>query len=98
MIVSENGISLSEDDLKEIFALFCSATRFEKLQVYDEQNDHYFHNVQLSEEHSLTEETREFALDAWRAVISFLNSKGYSLSKDGRVIIKLSFSDDEFID
>ena len=45
----------------------------------------------------MTEESREFALDAWRAVISFLNSKGYSLSKDGR-IIKLSFSDDEFID
>lgn len=97
MIVSENGIRLSEDDLKEIFALFCSATRFEKLQVYDEQSDHYFHKVQLSEEYSLTEETREFALDAWRAVISFLNSKGYSLSKDGR-IIRLSFSDDEFID
>jgi len=49
MIVSENGIRLSEDDLKEIFALFCSATRFEMLQVYDEQSDHYFHNVQLSE-------------------------------------------------
>jgi hypothetical protein len=97
MIVSENGIRLSEDDLKEIFALFCSATRFEKLQVYDEQSDHYFHKVQLSEEYSLTEEPREFALDAWRAVISFLNSKGYSLSKDGR-IIRLSFSDDEFID
>ena len=97
MIVSENGIGLSEDDLKEIFALFCSATRFEKLQVYDEQSDHYFHKAQLSEEYSLTEETREFALDAWRAVISFLNSKGYSLSKDGR-IIRLSFSDDEFID
>ena len=97
MIVSENGIRLSEDDLKEIFALFCSATRFEKLQVYDEESDDYFHKVQLSEEYSLTEETREFALDAWRAVISFLNSKGYSLSKDGR-IIRLSFSDDEFID
>ncbi len=97
MIASENGIVLSEDDLKEIFALFSSATKFEKLQVYDEQSDHYFHNVRLSEEYSLTEETREFALDAWRAVISFLNSNGYSLSKDGR-IVRLSFSDDEFID
>jgi len=97
MIVSENGILLSEDDLKEIFALFSSATKFEKLQVYDEQSEHYFHNVQLSEEYSLTEETREFALDAWRAVISFLNSKGYSLCEDGR-IVRLSFSDNEFID
>jgi len=88
---------LSEDDLKEIFALFSSATKFEKLQVYDEQSDNYFQNVQLSEEYSLTEETREFALDAWRAVISFLNSNGYSLTKDGR-IVRLSFSAEEFID
>jgi len=56
MIASENGIDLFEDDLKEIFALFSSATKFEKLQVYDEQNEHYFHNVPLSEEYSLTEE------------------------------------------
>ena len=97
MIASENGIDLSEDDFKEIFALFTSATKFEKLQVYDVQNEHYFKNVQLAEEYSLTEETREFALDAWRAVISFLNSKGYSLSKDGR-IVSLTFSDDQFID
>lgn len=97
MIASENGIDLSDDDLKEIFALFTSATKFEKLQIYDEQSEHYFHNVQLSEEYSLTEETREFAFDAWRAVISFLNSKGYSLSKDGR-IVSLTFSDDQFID
>ena len=96
MIVSENGISLSADDLKEIFALFCSATRFEKLQVYDEQSEHYFRNVQLSEEYSLTQETREFALDSWRAVISFLNSKGYSLSKHG-TIVSLSFSDEVFL-
>ena len=97
MIAFENGIALSEDDLKEICALFSSATKFEKLQVYDEQSDNYFQNVQLSEEYSLTEETREFALDAWRAVISFLNSNGYSLSKDS-VIVSLTFSDDLFID
>lgn len=97
MIASENGIILSEDDLKEIFALFTSATKFEKLQVYDEQGDHYFRKVQLSEEYSLTEETREFAFDAWRAVTSFLNSNGYSLKKDGS-IVSLAFSDEEFID
>lgn len=97
MDVSENGIVLSEDDLKEIFALFTSVTKFEKAQVYDEQGDHYFRRVQLSEEYALTEETREFALDAWRAVISFLNSNGYSLSKEGR-IVTLAFSNDEFID
>ena len=74
-----------------------SATKFEKVQVYDEQSDNYFQNVQLSEEYSLTEESREFALDAWRAVISFLNSNGYSLTKDGR-IVRLSFSAEEFLD
>lgn len=97
MNASGTSIHLSEDDLKEIFALFTSATRFEKLQVYDEQSEHYFRKIQLSEEYSLIEDTREFALDAWRAVTSFLHSRGYSLSKDGR-ILSLSFSDDQFID
>ena len=43
------------------------------------------------------QEKREFALDAWRAVIYFLHSKGYSLYKDGQQV-SLHFSDEEFID
>lgn len=97
MKLLSGNIVLSEDDLKEIFSLFSSTTKFEKKQVYDEKSEHYFRNIRLSDEYSLTEERREFALDAWRAVISFLNSKGYSFLKDGKEIT-LSWRYDDFID
>lgn len=54
---------LSEDDLKEIYSLFTSSTHHERKQVYDELSEHYFLDVILADEYSLTEEKREFALD-----------------------------------
>lgn len=96
MTTSNSPIMLSEDDLREIFSLFTSSTKYERDQVHDEKSGHYFLKVELFEEHTLTEEKREFALDAWRAVIYFLHSKGYSLCKDGEKT-DLSFSEDEFI-
>lgn len=90
-------ITLSESDLKEIFSLFTSATVHEKRQIYDPTSDHYFLKSDLSEEYSLTEEKREYALDAWRAVLFFLHSKGYKLKKINEET-DLSFSEDEFID
>lgn len=92
----DKKITLSESDLKEIFALFTSATTHEKHQVYDPTSDHYFLKTNLSEEYSLTEEKREYALDAWRAVLYFLHSRGYKLTKIDEEI-DLSFSEDEFI-
>lgn len=88
---------LSEDDLKEIYSLFTSSTQHERKQVYDEHSDHHFLSVRLGDEYSLTEEKREFALDAWRAVINFLHLKGYSLCRDGQTV-SLAFSLEEFID
>lgn len=96
MRTHNDPLILSEDDLKEIFALFTSATKYERDQVYDERCSHYFRNVRLFEEHTITEEKREFALDAWRAVIYFLHSKGYSLCQNGEMT-DLSFSEDEFV-
>jgi hypothetical protein len=96
MTVANSLIFLSEDDLKEIFSLFTSSTKYERDQVYDTQSGHYFLGVELFDEHTLTEEKREYALDAWRAVTYFLHSKGYSLCRNGEKI-DLSFSDDEFI-
>ncbi len=93
---AEGIILLNEDELREIFSLFTSPTKFERDQVYDRKGEHYFANVSLSDEYSLTQEKREFALDAWRAVISFLNSQGYCLSKDG-VVLPLSFIENDFI-
>jgi len=95
MIVSSNPI-LSEEDLKEVFSLFTSSTKYEREQVYAVDSGHYYLYEELSEEYSLNEEKREYALDAWRAVIYFLYRKGYSLCKDGKEI-DLSFSEEEFI-
>jgi hypothetical protein len=47
--------------------------------------------------YELREEKREFALDAWRAVTFFLHSKGYALTKDGK-IFELFRSEEGFLD
>jgi hypothetical protein len=91
-----NVLNLSQEDLKEIFALFTSPTQHEKEQIYDQLSEHYFLKINLFTEYSLTEEKREFAIDAWRAVIYFLYRKGYSLHKED-VEVDLSFSDRQFI-
>lgn len=96
MKASMGSISLNEDDLREMFSLFSSSTKFERAQVYDAQSDHHYAKVRLSEEYSLTQEKGEFAFDAWRAVISFLHSQGYCLSKE-REVLTLSFIEDAFI-
>jgi hypothetical protein len=86
----------SDDDLREIFALFTSCTKQERGQVYDVRNEHYFLNVDLSEEYELTEPKKEYALDAWRAVLFFLSRRGFSLSKGGETIV-LDWIEDEFM-
>jgi hypothetical protein len=96
MRATSDRIELSEDDLKEIFSLITSCTIHERNQIYDESNDHYYLQIEPFLEYSLTQERREFALDAWRAVIYFLHSKGYSLCKGGQQI-PLAFSNEEFM-
>lgn len=90
-------IHLSDEDLKEIFSLFSSPTKFEKKQIYDEKSKHYFRNVNIQEEYNLNQEIKEFSLDAWRSVLYFLFSKGFSISKNDSCI-DLSFVEDEFLD
>ena len=93
---SNEPIVLSEDDLKEIFSLFTSSTKYERDQVYDERSGHHFLEVKLFEEYTLTEEKREYALDAWRSVIYFLHSRNYVLWRNGKGG-DLSFIEDAFI-
>lgn len=97
MKATKDRIELSENDLKEIFSLFTSCTVHERKQTYDKSSDHYYLNVEPLLECSLTQEKREFALDAWRAVVYFLHLKGYSLCKAGQQL-HLDFIRDEFID
>ena len=96
MRTSNEAIALSEDDLKEIFSLFTSSTKYERDQVYDKNSGQHFSEIKPLDEYTLTEEKREYALDAWRAVVYFLHSKGYSLCQDGERR-DLSFIDDYFI-
>lgn len=96
MEFNEKELTVTDDDLKKIFALFTSCTGYEKKQAFDESSQHYFKQTDLSEEYELTEEKRELALDAWRAVLAFLQSEGYSLAKEDKRI-DLSFIEREFI-
>ncbi len=93
----ENGkLILSDRDLKEVFSLFSSPTKYERDEIYQRDGNHYFEEINLSDEYELCEEKREFALDAWRAVTFFLHSKGYALTKGGK-IFDLSRSEEEFL-
>ena len=83
-------VLLNDEDLKELFSLFTSPTKYEVEQVYDKESSHYHLNINLEEEYDLTEEKREYALDAWRAVLYFLHRKGFSLVRN-KEKIDLSF-------
>jgi hypothetical protein len=73
--------NLSDDDLRELFALFCSSAEEEVAMIYSPQHRLFFRNEDLTKEYSLTEERQEFARDAWRAVMYFLQRHGYSVTK-----------------
>ncbi|MEP7147795.1 MAG: hypothetical protein ABI857_02835 [Acidobacteriota bacterium] len=92
-IVSEK-ILLNDADYKELFSLFCSPTQYEVSQLYSKESDHYFEKEDLQEEYELTQEKREFSIDAWRSVLTFLNRKGFFLVKDGNEV-SLSFIEEE---
>ncbi len=89
-------ITPNDAELKELFALFSSASLYELRQIYDKNNDLFFMNEILSDEYELTESKREFASDSWRAVIYFLLKNGYQLKK-GDEVIDLNFINEEFV-
>jgi hypothetical protein len=85
MDIFEHAILFSDSELKEIFALFSSGTKYEREQIYDPTSEHYFEQVDLAQEYELHEEKRECALDAVRGVLYFLHRAGYKLEKGGEV-------------
>ncbi len=94
MEIINEKVLLDEADYRELFSLFCSPTRYELLQIYSKENNYYYEKVDLQEEYTLTQEKREFSIDAWRSVLLFLNRKGFLLIKnEGKV--KLSFIKEE---
>jgi hypothetical protein len=78
----KSTITLTDDELREIFALFSSPTDYERQQVYDRTETHFCGGEDLSREYTLTQERREFAEDAWRAVSYFLHRRGFRLTKN----------------
>lgn len=92
----KNIIELSEEELKEIFALITSCTRYEYNQVYS-GGEYSYHRENLDEEYEFCGEKREIARDAWRAVLLFLHRHGYSLKK-GNETFDLSFAFKELVE
>jgi hypothetical protein len=80
---SEPQIILKDEDLQEIFALFSSPADEERIQAYDEASNFYFRKLNLVDEYSLSEEKKEFAVDAWRAITYYLHRHGYELTRAG---------------
>jgi len=90
--INKDVLEISEEDFKEIFALYTSSTKYERDQTYDVNCIHFFRNEDLNAEYSPSLDKREFAVDAWRAVLYFLYKHGFSAYKDG-VVYDLSFTD-----
>ncbi|HYX73014.1 MAG TPA: hypothetical protein VE732_09600 [Nitrososphaera sp.] len=85
MNISDHEIDFSDDDLKEVFGLFSSPTEHELKQTYDPDSEHYFRRIVPLEEYNLSQDKREFSLDALRGVIAFLHRHGYRIEKDGKI-------------
>ena len=88
-------MKLDDGQLKELFALFSCRTKKERDQLYAEGSWRHFSKETLDEEYPLSQSKREHARDAWRAVMSFLRSRGYVLLAEGKAL-DLAFVDDEF--
>jgi hypothetical protein len=86
MRISDGKIEFSESDLKEVFGLFTSSSKQELDWNYDPARQDFFEQIVLLEEYELTQEKREFALDALRATLFFLYHAGYQLEKDGKAM------------
>jgi hypothetical protein len=82
-MAEKSTIILTDDELREIFALFSSPTDYERQQVYDQTQTHFHEREDLSREYTLTQERREFTEDAWRAISYFLYRRGFRLTKNG---------------
>jgi len=76
-------VALSEEDLQGLFALFSSPTDDELRQVLNPAHTNFYKLENLKAEYTLTQERREFAEDAWRAVTYFLHHKGFNLYRNG---------------
>ncbi len=83
MKLSNESVTFTEADLKEVFGMFSSPSKDELKWTYDPNHGDFFERINLSEEYELCQEKREFALDSLRGVLAFLHRQGYRVEKDG---------------
>jgi hypothetical protein len=81
-----DAFELSDDDLRELFALFSSPTAEEIERIYSSEDRLFFRNEDVGKEYSLVQERGDYARDAWRAVMYFLHRHGYKVTKDGGAV------------
>ena len=86
MNITEREVEFSEDDFREVFALFSSPSSYEMVQVYDQNSEHYFRLLNLSDEYDLSSEKRGFSIDALRAVLTFLHRHDYRVENGGKIL------------
>lgn len=90
-------LKITENDLKEIFALFSSPTGYELTNmIYDPSHRLFYEKENLNEEYNLTQEKKEFAEDSLRAVLYYLVKHGYEIKK-GDEILDMKFIKEYFI-
>ena len=87
-------LAFTPKDLKELFALFSSPAQAELAMVYNPEHDLFFENEDLDKEYELTQERREYSLDAARAVLYWLRQHGFAVVKSEEVD-DLSWVEDE---
>jgi len=77
------ALELNEDVLKQVFALSSSSTDYEASLAYDSKSNDYWKNENLEDMHKSAQPKREFALDALRGVLGWLDRNGYEIYQDG---------------
>lgn len=80
------ALELNEDLLKEVFTLLSCSTDYEAGLAYDEKSNDYWQNENLEQDHKVSQTKREFALDALRGVLNWMQHHHYTLVQEGEPV------------
>lgn len=84
--ISNEILELSEDSLKEIFALSSSSTDYEVELAYDPRNEDFWQKENLDEAYKQSQEKREYVYDSLRGVLGWLSRHGYQIVHEGKEV------------
>ena len=80
------NFEITEDVLKETFALLTSSTDYEVSHVVDPQSTDYWQKEKLDDVLKCAQTKREYALDSLRGVLNYFQLHGYQLSTGGEAV------------